>query len=106
MVTLSGSSAIGFRDALVPVVFGFTEHAGNEIDVDLREPRSPREFVGAKDFRRAMRAAIQLEHVVVEILDAQAETRHAEIADDGELALGERAGLAFERHFLRGVPRQ
>src|SRR5258706_10796912 len=51
-----------------------------------------------------MRAAVQLENAVVEVLDPQADSRHAEAQDDGELGVGERTRLALERHFLGALP--
>ena len=56
------------------------------------------------DLRRAVRAAVQLENPIVEVLDAEAETSDAEIADDPELGFGERAGLAFERDLGGAAP--
>ena len=43
-----------------------------------------------------MRAAVDLENVVVEILDAEAQPGDANLADGAELLLGQRSGLAFE----------
>ena len=51
-----------------------------------------------------MSPAIQLENVVVEILDAQAEAGDADAVNGRQLALGERAGLALERDFLGMAP--
>ena len=53
-----------------------------------------------------MRAAVQLENVIVEVLDAEAEPRHAHVANGGELGFGERAGLALERDFFGRRPRR
>ena len=106
MVTLSGSSSIVFSNAALPVLFGLAEHAGDEIDVDLRKLERLRELIRAEHLGRAMRAAVQLEDVVVEVLDAEAEPRHAQVADRGELALGQRAGLALERDLLGRCPRR
>ena len=77
MVTLSGSSSIVRGDALLPVVVRLAEHAGNQIDVDLREAERARLIVGAADLGRAMRAAVQLEQPIVEVLDAEAQPRDA-----------------------------
>ena len=52
-----------------------------------------------------MRAAVQLEDAIVEVLDAEAEARDAHLADRGELGFGDRAGLAFERDLFGAVPR-
>ena len=73
-------------DAALPVLFGLAEHAGDEIDVDLRKPERLRELVGAEDLGRPVRAAVQLEDVIVEVLDAEAEPRHAQVANRRELA--------------------
>ena len=89
-----------FCDAGVPVLVGLAEHAGDEIDVDLREAERPRDRVGAVDFRRAVRPAVGLENRVVEVLDAEAEARDADLADGRELALAERARLALEGDLL------
>src|SRR5215472_1733732 len=53
-----------------------------------------------------MSSAVHFEDVVVEMLDAQAETGDAERADRLELGLGQRAGLALEGYFFGFVPRQ
>ena len=64
------------------------------------KPSDARVLVGANDLRRAMRAAVQLEDLVVEVLDAEAEPRHADAADRRELGFGQRARLALERDLL------
>ena len=56
------------------------------------------------DFLGAMRAAVDFEDVIVEVLDAQAQARHAQILDHLQLAFGERARLAFEGDFFGLVP--
>ena len=82
-------------DVLAPVFVGLLDHAGDEIDVDLREADRAREVVGADRFRsRPMRAAVDLENVAVEVLDAEDEPRDADLAERAELLLGQRAGLA------------
>ena len=106
MVTLSGCERQRLLDRVVPVLLGLAEHAGDEVDVDLREVERARLLVGAKDLRRSVRPAVQLEHLVAEILDAEAQARDAEAADDRQLALGQRARLALEGHFLGRVPRR
>ena len=70
------------------------------------KPERLRELIGAEDFRRSVRAPVDLEDVIVEVLDAEAETRHAHLANGGELGFGERAGLALERDFLGRCPRR
>ena len=106
MVTLSGASSIVFSNAALPVLLGFAEHARDQIDVDLRKAERLRELVGAEDLRRSVRAPVHLEDVVVEILDAEAEPRHAHLANRGEFGLGQRARLALERDFLGRRPRR
>ena len=88
--------------ARAPVRVGLAEHAGDQIDVDLREAERARLLVDAVDLRRAVRAAVQLENPIVEVLDAEAEPRDAELAERGELGIGERARLALEGDF-RGL---
>ena len=68
------------------------------------KPERTRECVCAADFGRPVRAAVQLEDAIVEVLDAQAEAGHAHPADGRQLGFGERAGLAFERNFARRRP--
>ena len=70
------------------------------------KPSAARELVGAVDLRRAVRAAVELEDVVVEVLDAEAQPRDADVADRLELGLGQRARLALEGDFLGAVPRR
>jgi hypothetical protein len=53
-----------------------------------------------------VRAAVDLQDVVVEILDAQAEARDSQVFDDLEFAFGERSGLALEGDLLGFIPRQ
>ena len=53
-----------------------------------------------------MRAAVHLEDVIVEVLDAEAEPRDAQLANGRELGLGQRAGLALERDLFGRRPRR
>ena len=53
-----------------------------------------------------MRASVQLENAVVEILDAETEAGDPELADHGQLVFGQRTRLALERNFLGLVPRR
>ena len=69
------------------------------------KPSDRANVVGAEDLRRPVRAPVELEDLVVEVLDAQAETRDADAANGGQLGLGQRARLALERDFLRVAPR-
>ena len=89
-----------------PLLFGLAQHAGDQIDVDLREINRPREVVGPEDLGRAVCASVQLQDVVVEVLDAETEPRDAHVANRGELGLGERARLALERDLASGRPRR
>src|SRR4029450_13288459 len=73
---------------------------------DLREGERACAGVGLLDLARAVRPAVDLEDVVVEVLDAEAEARHAHLPDRGELALGQRAGLALEGDLLGARPRR
>ena len=89
----------------MPVGFGLAEHAGDQVDVDLREAEAARRVVSAADLGRSMRAAVELEDAIVEVLDAEAEPRDTHRADRGKLGFGKRAGLAFERDLFGVVPR-
>ena len=51
-----------------------------------------------------MGPAVLLQHVVVEVLDAQAQPRDAQLAERLDLRLGERARLALEGDFFGLVP--
>ena len=53
-----------------------------------------------------MGPAVDLQDVVVEVLDAEAQARDANLPDGLELVVRQRARLAFERHLLRLVPAQ
>ena len=92
--------------AVVPVVVGLAEHAGDQVDVDLREAKRARVRVGAVDLGRAVRPPVQLEDLVVEVLDAQAEPRDPDVVDRAQFRLGDRARLAFERDLLGRRPRR
>ena len=59
---------------------------------------------GASDLRRPVRAAVQLEDLVVEVLDAQAQPGHADAANRRQLGFGDRSWLALERDFLGILP--
>src|SRR5262245_49516066 len=96
MVMLSGSSSSTRSTA--------ADHAGDQVDVDLREAEAAGEGVGAGDLRRAMGAAVQLEDVIVEVLDTEAQARHADVTDHRQLRLGQRTRLALEGHFLGAIP--
>src|SRR5262249_34329059 len=55
---------------------------------------------------RAMRATVDLENVIVEVLDAEAQARDTHFADRTELVIRQCAGLGLERDLARVVPRQ
>ena len=105
MVTLSGWSATVFSTHGEPVLLGLAEHAGDEVDIDLREAERARLLVRGEDLRRPVRPPVQFEDLVAEVLDAQAETRHAHAADGRQLGLGQRARLALERDLFGIAPR-
>ena len=106
MVTLSGSSSTVPAHRLPPFVFGLAQHAGDQVDVDLRETDGTRVAVRPEDLCGAVRAPVQFQDVVVEMLDAETEPRDAHPANRAELRLGERPGLALERDLARGRPRR
>ena len=91
---------------LPPFVFGLAQHAGDQVDVDLRETDGTRVAVRPEDLCGAVRAPVQFQDVVVEMLDAETEPRDAHPANRAELRLGERPGLALERDLARGRPRR
>ncbi len=53
-----------------------------------------------------MRAAVDLQNMVIEVFKAQAETGNADLFDDSQLPLGEGSGLGLKRHFLGFIPGQ
>ena len=59
---------------------------------------------GLVDFGRQVRPAVLFQHRVAEILDAQAQPRHAQVAQRMDLRLRQRPRLALERDFLGVVP--
>jgi hypothetical protein len=67
---------------------------------------SARAFVRGEHFARTMRPPVDLENMVVEILNAQAQTGDADLLDRGELPRIQRPGFGFKRDFLRRIPRQ
>ncbi len=91
---------------VAPVRFGLFDHAGNEVDVNLREPNAARVVVAANDLAAVMGAAVDFQNVIVEILHAQAQARDAQLANGLELGIGQRARLGFESDFFRFVPGQ
>ena len=106
MVTLSGSSASVRRltarqlSSVSPSMPAMRSMliCGNPMRARVRER--------ARDFRRAVRAAVQFQDAIVEVLDAEAQPRHAEAPDLIELGLVDGARLALERDLLGGGPRR
>jgi hypothetical protein len=91
-------------DVEPPVGVGFPQHARNQVDVDLRKANRAGVGIGAGDFRRPMRAAVDIKDPIVEVFDAQAQARHAKLADDVQLGFGQRPRLALERDFAGRLP--
>ena len=67
-----GRQLDGLAHAFTQVGFGFLDHAGNQIDVDLRKTNLAGVRVGAGDLFAVMGPAIDFKDVVVKILNAQA----------------------------------
>jgi hypothetical protein len=86
-------------DADAPVLVRLPEHARDQIDVDLREAERTRKGVCPADFGRSVRASVQFEDAIVEVLDAKTEACDAHPADGLQLRFRECAGLALERNF-------
>ena len=91
-------------DAGAPVRLGLAEHAGDEVDVDLGKVERARRAIRLRDFRRPVRAAVDLEDAIVEVLDPEAQPRHAHAPDGGELGVRQRARLALERDLFGAGP--
>ena len=87
MVMLSGSSAMVFSMLRCQFSSVSPSMPGDQVDVDLREVERARELVGRADLRRAVRAAVDLQDAIVEVLDAQAQARDAHLADRRQLVL-------------------
>src|SRR5689334_4801164 len=51
-----------------------------------------------------MRASVRGENLVIEVLDAETETRHTDVFQRLEFRLVQRAGLTFKRDFFRVCP--
>ena len=56
------------------------------------------------DFGRQMSPTVLFQDRVIKVLDAQAQTRHADLFERLDLGFGQRARLAFERDFFGLVP--
>ena len=96
----------GLLDRRPPLRVVVAEHPRDEVDVDLGEAQALREAVGPEHLGRAVGAAVQLEDAVVVVLDAEAQPRHPQLADLGQLRLGEGARLALEGDLLGVGPRR
>src|SRR5262249_12563455 len=94
----------GFGDRGAPLGVSLADHAGNQVNVDVREADFAGPVVRAIDLFGAVCAAVEFEDFGVEMLDAEAEARHADRADGFELVLLQRARLALEGNFAGGVP--
>ena len=92
-------------DGFAPTLPRFAYHAGDEIDVDLREVQRLYPRRAPIDFFREVRPAVFGEDFVVHILHTEAETSYADGLDCLQFFLGEGAGLALKRDFLRLIPR-
>ena len=53
-----------------------------------------------------MGAAVDLEDMIVEVLNPQAQTGDAEVPNGAQLVVGERAWFAFKRDLLGVIPGQ
>src|SRR5713226_7261038 len=67
-----GTQLDRLADAIPPVIPIFTDHAGDEINVDLIKLRVLDPAIAAIDFLREMRPAVGLQDGVAEVFDAQA----------------------------------
>ena len=63
----------------------FAHHPGDQVDVDLREIDFARPLICAVNLRRKMGAAVGRQNVVVEMLDAEAQSRDADLFQCFEL---------------------
>src|SRR5205807_10580251 len=91
-------------DARLPAFVRVAHHAGNQVDIDLGEAGGARKVVGAVDLFRAVRAAVELQDALLDVLHPEAKAGDAQVTDELDLRLGERARLAFEGDLLRRVP--
>ena len=98
---LDGLGHTGF-----PVILCLLQHAGNQVDIDLLETHLAGVLIRAVNFPTAMGAAVDLKDVIVEILHAQAQTRHADLVQRLQFLIRQRARLALEGHLLHLVPGQ
>src|SRR2546430_14426695 len=72
-------------DTLTPVGLGFLDHAGDQIDVDLGKTNLTRIVIRARNFLAVMGAAIDLEDMILEVFDAEAQPGNAQFTNGFEL---------------------
>jgi hypothetical protein len=61
---------------------------------------------GNPSSRAMMRPTVDLEHMIIEILNTQAQSRHAHLPDRLEFVIGQGSRFTFERDLLHLVPGQ
>ncbi len=91
-------------DGVAPTLIRFAHHPGDQVNVDLRKINFARPFVGAINLSRKMRATIGGQNVVVEMLDAEAQPRDADLFQRFELRFAQRPRLALEGDFFGVLP--
>ena len=91
-------------DAVGPIVVRLADHAGDQVDVDLRKADLLEPVVGSENLRREMGPAVVFEDLVVEILDAERDAGHADLFEHFHLFEAERSRLALEGDFLGRFP--
>ena len=90
----------GLLNGHAPAIPRLADHAGDDVDVDQVEAGLLDPGPHPIDFLGHMRPAVDLEDGVVEVLHAQAQTSHADLADGLELGLAESSRLALEGDLL------
>jgi hypothetical protein len=83
---------------------GFSHHAGDQIDIDLRKAYGTGELIGSVDFLATMGPAIAAEDLFVKILDAETQAGYAHGAENFQFAFGDGARLTLEGDLLGLVP--
>src|SRR5262245_16285977 len=94
----------GAADGVAPSLVRFAHHPGDKVNIDLREIDFARPVVCAIYLSRKMGAAVSRQNVVIEMLDAEAQSRDADLFQRFELRFAERARLALERDFFGVLP--
>ena len=74
-----GGQLDDFTNTLAPILFGFVEHAGDEVDVDLWKADRSGEIVRPINLLGKVGPAVALEDRVVEVFDAEAQSRYAQV---------------------------